>query len=112
MKGSKSERRKHTRVAIPCLIKLVNLDGRTFQDANAENISDGGAFLTVPVDALPPFDTELEVAFSLPRSTPNTYMLEDFVCKARVVRHQPMAESNRAGLALQFNKKQRLMLET
>ena len=76
-----------------------------------ENISDGGAYLVVPTDALLSRGCEVDISFSVPRTTPNTYMLEDFACKAKVVRHQRLTEGDRRGMALQFDKPKQLVLE-
>ena len=76
-----------------------------------ENISDGGVFVTVPIASLPGFGAELDVSLSIPRSTPNTYMLENICCKGRVLRHAPLVETDRVGVVLEFSRPQPLMLE-
>jgi len=71
--------------------------------AKAVNISDGGMFLTVPLTSPPPKrDEVVEVVFSLPRSTPNTRMLEEVRSTGRILRHQPLKNDRLAGVALQF----------
>jgi len=106
-----NERRKHSRQELPCPITL-HCDGQTPCRSTAFNISNGGVFLTLPTAALPQRECEVEILFSVPRSTPNTYMLEEFTCKAKVIRHQPLADDAQAGLALQFLSPQPLMLDT
>ena len=44
----------------------------------------------------------MTISFAVPRSTANTYMLEDFSAQARVLRHQPLRNADLAGVAVQF----------
>ncbi len=111
MATRRQERRKHRRAKLPCPLILRDRDGNVLAKTRAENISDGGVFLTMPIDSLPRFGNELNLSFSVPRSTPNTYMLEEFKCRGKVVRQQPLTDTDRAGMGLQFNKPLPLMLE-
>ncbi len=106
-----AERRKHRRAELRCPVTLRDTEGNALAKARAENVSDGGVFLSIPINSLPHFGIELDVSFSVPRTTPNTYMLEEFNCKARIVRHQPMVNCDQAGMGLQFVEAQELMLE-
>ena len=90
---------------------VIDTEGNILHKTKSENLSDGGVFLTIPINALPNFGAELNVCFSVPRSTPNTYMFEEVSCKAKVVRHQPLVDRDLAGMGLQFTSNQNLMLE-
>ena len=79
--------------------------------AHTANISDGGAFLSAAADGLPAVDGICQVRFALPRTTPNTRMLEDVSCEARVVRHQGPKGGRAAGVGLQFSTPLDLMIE-
>ena len=105
------ERRKYRRTDLVCPITLRDRDGNVLAKTRAENVSDGGVFLTMPIDSLPRFGNELDLSLSVPRSTPNTYMLEEFKCKGKVVRQQPLVDTDRAGMGLKFDKPLPLMLE-
>jgi len=111
MSKSRKERRKHPRFDLSCPIRIEGDAGNALHRTRALNVSDGGVFVAVPIDALPPFGSELNVQFSVPRTTPNTYMLEEFSSRAKVVRHQPMKDSRQAGLAMRFAEPLELMLE-
>ncbi len=111
MAAIRTERRTHQRAAVPCVITLEDSEGNVLHRTKAHNLSDGGVFLAMPIDVLPHFGAELNLSFSVPRTTSNTYMLEQFNCKARIVRHQPLVDCDTAGMGLQFTKPQDLMLE-
>jgi len=110
MSKSRKERRKHRRFDLSCPVKIEGA-GNAIHQARALNVSDGGVFVTVPIDALPALGRELNLHLAVPRTTANTYMLEDFNPGAKVIRHQPMTDSRQAGLAMQFTKPLELMLE-
>jgi len=59
-------------------------------------------FLSMPVESLPARGSKVKVAFSLPRETANTYMLEQLQCEAMIVRHEG-CEDEAAGVALAFD---------
>jgi len=104
------EQRKHERVELACPITVYDSAGEVLAKSKTLDISDGGALVSLPVESLPKIGLKANVTFSVPRSTPTTYMLEDFACRAEVVRHQPLIESNFAGLALRFDQAQELGL--
>lgn len=105
------EKRKHRRAVLRCPISLYTQDGELVAQGKTHDISDGGALLPAPVEKLPRIDQMTNVAFAVPRSTTCTYMLEDFACGAKVVRHQPMLDDSMAGVALQFEESQDLGLD-
>jgi len=111
MASSRRERRSHRRYDSQGPVSLVDAEGRRFHGAYMKNVSEGGLFFTTPIHSLPAFGSDLEVVFTIPRSTPNTRMIEEFIAKAKVTRHQPMVDGNHAGVALQFHQPVELMLD-
>jgi hypothetical protein len=90
---------------------VQDVNGNFIDDTRVGNVSDGGAFLTTPLCALPKFGTQLHVSLYVPRIMANTYTLEKFECMAKVLRHQPLKDTDRAGLALAFIPPQKLTLK-
>jgi len=111
MRNGTAERRENPRTDLSCPVSLYNRAGELIARAKTVNVSDGGMLVSIPVSALPKLEDRANVALSVPRSTPTTYMLEDFACAARVVRHQPMVDDAFAGVALAFDEPQDLCLE-
>jgi len=105
-----AERRASPRMALCCPVSLYDPAGELLVQSRTVNISDGGLLVSVPVKTLGQLAESANVAFSVPRSTPTTYMLEDFACAARVLRHQPMVDDQFAGVALVFEESQQLSL--
>ncbi len=106
-----AERRKHRRFELSCPIRLIDDAGGTVAAARTLDISDGGVFIPLPPDSLPKCRKALKVGLSVPRQTANTFMLEEFSCEGRVLRHQPLADGRSAGVAIQFAKPMKLSLE-
>ena len=69
-------------------------------------MSDGGALLQAPADQELAPGEPVKLLLRVPRSTPNTYMLEDFSSGANVVRRQPAADAAGPGqyLAVRFSE--------
>ena len=105
------ERRRHKRHEVRCPIRLCGEDGYVLVQAHTANVSDGGAFCVTGLDGLPPVGAVAPVEFALPRTTPNTRMLEDVSCTARVVRHQMPVDGRLAGAGIQFAEPLDLMIE-
>jgi len=110
--AKKDERRKHERYDVPCPITISG-EGGLVVTGKTWNVSDGGIFLPGPLQTLPACGAEIEVRFSVPRSTPNSYMLEEFHTPARVLRHQPAGKSkdDNIGVAMVFLKPLDLKIE-
>jgi hypothetical protein len=106
------ERREYKRFAASSLA-AVNFGDSAAVEARTVNLSDGGVFLSLACDAKASAGAKVTVSFKLPRSTPNTFMLEDVSSQARIVRAQAAndAISRSAGLALQFLKPLDLQIE-
>ncbi len=104
MANQASERRRHKRHDISCPVTIHNPGGEMLFQAKTTNISDGGIFIAVPINSLQKLGRKINVSLRLPRSTPNTFMFEDFACHASVVRHEPLTDHEQAGIAMAFAK--------
>ncbi len=100
------ERRLHTRVELSCPLEVTDTGGRELFRIRTMNLSDGGLYLETPVSNLPEegVPDEVRLRLSIPRSTPNTFMLEDFTAAARILRSAPLAQGDAAGIAMQFTQ--------
>ena len=98
------ERRIHTRIELSCPLEVADDRGRELFRIRTMNVSSGGLYLETPVSNLPEdgVPDEVQLRLSIPRSTPNTFMLEDFTTAARVLRSEPLCEGDAAGIAIQF----------
>ena len=68
-------------MVLKCLKSALTADGHgVIAQTRSVNISDGGALLSLPADAAPESGADVLLRFAVPRATPNTYMLEEFVC--------------------------------
>jgi c-di-GMP-binding flagellar brake protein YcgR len=105
------ERRKFKRHNIGCAVALQRPASQGPVASKTVDVSDGGALLVIPIKNVPRLSERVNVVLALPRSTANTYMVEEVACEARVVRHQPMEDDEVVGVALQFNPVQKLGLE-
>ena len=97
-----AERRKFTRHAIPCRLK-IEVPERGDLRVRTINVSDGGAYFVC--DEILEVGRKLRVRLAVPRDTANTFFLEQFAAEARVVRLDPVGEGETAkGVALAFDK--------
>ena len=110
MGKKKAERRRHKRQDLACPVTLKVEPDQTPARGKTANISDGGALLPVPDGPPPPVGATVSVKLGIPRTTLNTYMLEEFTCRALVLRHQAV-DGGPFALALQFLHPLDLMLE-
>ena len=106
-----SNRRRHKRTALNCPVTVCDRGGQALAGGDSLNISDGGMLLSIRVEDLPALRTAVNVAFSVPRETPNTFMLEDFASPATVIRHGALVDEARAAVALRFGRPVSLALE-
>ena len=86
------DRRQHSRHGLSCPARLVDETGRHLASGKTFNISDGGLLMPVPPDATANPGQHLDVKLSVPRSTPNTFLMQGFNAKAIVVRHDQAAD--------------------
>jgi hypothetical protein len=101
-KKSGIERRRHKRFALLCPAR-ISVNGAEEVLGKTVNVSDGGLYVVVPASSpLPACRQNLDVTFSLPRATPNTYMLEEVHSTAKVLRRQARKGKRQACVALQF----------
>jgi hypothetical protein len=102
MSSRAAERRRHKRQALACPVIVASPHGRVLGQTKAINLSDGGVYIPLPLDSVPTPSSRVKLVISVPRTTANTYMLEEFNCSARVLRHHPLLDEKLAGVALQF----------
>ncbi|HUX17202.1 MAG TPA: PilZ domain-containing protein [Phycisphaerae bacterium] len=97
-----AERRQHQRFDVPCRLRLELPDGHGLR-ARAINVSDGGAYFVA--GKVPAVGQEVSVRLGVPRDTANTFFLEQFAARAKVIRHDaPHEEGDGVGVALRFEK--------
>jgi hypothetical protein len=105
------ERRRHKRHELACPLSVSEQGGGVLANSRSINISDGGMLFPVPADARPKRGASVRVEFSVPRATPNTFLLEGFSAEATVVRHEPAGGDTPARVALAFQGPVDLALE-
>ena len=66
--------------------------------------------MTAPVGAAPEPGRQLDLKLSIPRSTPNTFLMEPVAGQAIVVRHEP-ADDGARNVAVRFEPPLTLDLE-
>jgi hypothetical protein len=111
MSGRARERRKHERKVVACAVSVYDRGGKAVATGRTVNLSDGGALLSVPIRSVGEVGSKVNVTLSVPRTTPNTYMLEEVASAATVVRQQPLVDAAFAGVALRFDRPLDLALE-
>ncbi|TFG73953.1 MAG: PilZ domain-containing protein [Chrysiogenales bacterium] len=99
-----AERRLHTRMEISCPLAVADSAGRELFQIRTTNISNGGLYIETPVSNLPQegVPDEVHLRISVPRTTSNTFKLDEFRTAARLVRSDILADDDSAGIALQF----------
>ena len=93
-----TERRRHRRFELTCPVVVTDSRGNELMRTRTLNVSDGGACLA-PAAAVIDVGEPVGVSLRVPRSTDNTFMYEQVLADARVVRHQPAAASPTVALA-------------
>ncbi|MBL7133910.1 MAG: PilZ domain-containing protein [Phycisphaerae bacterium] len=111
MADERRERRRYNRLMLECPISFFTRSGQVAAKGKSLDISDGGTFVSVPVEQVHQLQGKVNLTFSIPRSTENTYMLEDFACQAHILRRQPLVDESFAGVALAFTSPMDLGLE-
>lgn len=96
-----TERRRHRRFEVACPTTLL-APAVGEAKATSVNVSDGGMLLAIPSARLPRPGEQVELRFRVPRRTPNTFLLEAFSCRARVVRHEGTPEVSDHAVGLEF----------
>lgn len=111
MTGQRQQRRQHNRVKVECPVTFFTRSGEAAAKGKSVDLSNGGIFVSVPVEEAGDIRGTVNLTFSVPRSTENTYMLEDFACQADILRSQALVDENSTGVAVAFTKPLDLDLE-
>jgi hypothetical protein len=101
------EKRVHQRFELSCPVVITDSHGKKLLRTQTLNISDGGAMLAEHDDFLA--GDMLQADMKVPRSTPNTFLMEDVPTNAMVVRHQNIQAHD--GMAIAFIEPLSLKLE-
>ena len=101
--SSSDERRRCPRYEIPCRLRVELSSGADVRTRTL-NVSDSGAYF-VAEEAVPEVGHTVTVRLAVPRDTANTFFLEQFAAKAKVIRREA-ATGDRpgVGIALRFEK--------
>ncbi len=105
------ERREHSRTPVDCAVSLATGRDETQAEARILNLSDGGAMLVAPVRQIPDLGQAVSMSIALPRSTPNTRMVEQVSVSATVVRHEAAFDDDLGFVAVRFRDAMDLDLE-
>jgi hypothetical protein len=111
MPGLEEERRRHPRKPVESALRVFSYGGEHLAAGRTLNLSDGGAFVRIPVDALSGLPSRVNITFSVPREDPTPETPEEYAAEARVIRQQPMRDAKAAGVALEFRAPLELSLE-
>ena len=111
MAGPKHERRKHKRHKLECAVRLGRPSGKPGGKSRTINVSDGGTLMPAPEGFDPAIGQRVTVRISVPRQTPNTFLLEEFETPASVVRTEPPKRGATQQVALKFDSPLDLGLE-
>ena len=111
MASQDEQRRQFTRVDISCPVSMISDAGRHLAKGKTLNAGDGGLLLSVPVEMADKMTGAIDLHMCVPRSTDNTFMFEDFTCRANVIRRHPLADDSHTGIVVQFTQPIDLGLE-
>ncbi len=111
MSQSHPERRAHKRYELRCPVTVTYQQPHQPLQAWTVNLSDGGALMSLPAGAELRPGQALRLGLRVPRTTPNTYMLEEFSSPAYVVRRQAGEDPAGGAVAVRFMPALELELE-
>ncbi|MCX5685454.1 MAG: PilZ domain-containing protein [Planctomycetota bacterium] len=102
--STSDERREHPRYDIPCRLR-VELPGGEDVRTRTLNVSSSGAYFVVD-EVIPEVGHTVTVRLAVPRDTANTFFLEQFAAKAKVIRRDPAVSGDHpgVGVAVRFEK--------
>lgn len=95
------ERRQYKRHPLSCPAHLADETGTNLVAGKTINISDGGLLVRVLPEAAPKPGRQLSLELSVPRSTPNTFLMQPVASQGIVVRHEP-ADDGACHVAVRF----------
>ena len=95
------DNRRYKRRKLACPVTLYAEAGDVPVTAAADNLSDGGVFMAVPVSRAPDVDSKVELTFCVPRKSTR---VDCFSAGATVVRQDVMPNAALSGVALQFKR--------
>ena len=104
MTRSPRERRASRRFDLTCPVVVTDSEGNELLNTKTLNLSDGGVLLTAPAKQTIPLGQYVHVSVQLPRSTPNTFMLEKISADVSILRHEPMQDHSHVATAMMFTK--------
>lgn len=102
MDQTPTEMRRYPRFELSCTIKLFNETGQKLAETRTVNLSDGGALVPVPLEAVPAVGSVLDLEIQVPSSPAGAGPITNFIGQARVIRHQDSDEADKKGVALEF----------
>jgi c-di-GMP-binding flagellar brake protein YcgR len=105
------ERREHKRQEVACPLWLNGGEGKAVLRGRTTNVSNGGVLVPIASGDSPVAGEVVHVKFSVPRSTPNTFLYEEFASPAVVVRCERKSEDRVPCVALRFEQPMDLGLE-
>jgi len=111
MGQSHPERRAHKRYELRCPVTVAGARSPEPLEAWTVNLSDGGALMSLPPGPELRPGQALRLNLRVPRTTPNTYMLEEFSSPAYVVRRPAGEETADRAVAVRFVPALKLELE-
>ena len=104
MRKPSDERRQHRRVRLPCPTIVTDQAEQLLAAGRSLNVSDGGVYLVVPIKALPPCQTPVQVKLTLPRPAGTRGAARDITTAGRIVRHQALQDDRSVGMAIEFDQ--------
>jgi c-di-GMP-binding flagellar brake protein YcgR len=105
------DRRRFSRHDLECPVVLLQEKSEVLARTKTINVSDGGALVPMYASAMPETGKKVHVRFSVPRSTPNSYMLEGFSSEATIVRHHTEGDEEVSCIGLEFDPPLNLAIE-
>ncbi len=97
-----SERRRFFRFDMNYPTKLYSRKGQFVAESQTVNISQRGALVAIPTDALAQLNDRMNVTISLPQDVHQARSVMSFACEARMVRAQAHDNGSTQCVALEF----------
>jgi c-di-GMP-binding flagellar brake protein YcgR len=97
-----SERRRHSRFAMNYPARLYSRKGQFVAESQTLNISQRGALMAVPAEALSRLNDRMNITISLPQDVHQAQSVTSFACEARMVRSHADSRDEMQCVALEF----------